>query len=198
MESEALKPFAYSLTLAAVASVWVRTYAAARRGRKYSSGRRPLGRDDAFRAAGKVIFLTNNVAALASFWTDSAILLLLWRGDVLRAAGLLVLAAATLLHLLAMRHLGHSYSPCFDPHLPRQLVTRGPYRYVRHPIYLANILHGVGYSLASGSVWVLVLSGYGIFKIVKALTEEERYLSEHVAGYREYRSRTSRLIPLIY
>jgi protein-S-isoprenylcysteine O-methyltransferase Ste14 len=197
------KALAFSLTLALIASVWVWRYGAARRGRRYAEGRTAVGRtavgrDDSFKVLGKVIFVAMNAVTFASFWADSRVLLHVLGGDAFRVAGLVVLIAATFLYLRSMDCLGDNYSPCFDPHLPRGIVTRGPYRYVRHPVYLANILQGVGYTLASGSLWVLLLSGYGVFGILSALWKEESYLSETFPGYESYRAKTSRLIPFIY
>ena len=198
MEVGFYKPLAFSLAMALTASVWALKYGAARGGRKYSEGRISVGRDDSFRVLGGVIFVLMNVITLASFWAGPNVLLLSVPSDTSRVAGLAVLVAATLLHWKSMDTLGGNYSPCFDPHVPRCVVTRGPYRYVRHPIYLANILQGVGYVFASGSLWVLLLSGYGVFRILSALAREEIYLSETFPGYESYRARTARLIPFIY
>ena len=188
----------FSLAQAAVAATWALKYGAARRARKYSEGRQSIGRDERFRAFGKVIFVATNVVTFASFWSDAGVLLLLPLGGAVRGAGVVVLVAATLLYVKSMKSLGENYSPCFDSHLPRRIVTHGPYRYVRHPLYLANILQGFGHTLASGSLWVLALSAYGLFKILKALAAEEAYLSEKFPGYEDYRAQTSRLIPFVY
>lgn len=189
---------AFSLVQAVVAAVWILQYGTARKTRGYSEGRESVARDDRFKTVGKVIFAVNNLVTLASFWTSSKLLCLFSYADGFRRAGLVVLAASTLLCVKSMRDLGANYSPCFDSHKPFQIVTNGLYRWVRHPLYLANILQGLGYALASGSMWVVVLSGYGIFKIVKALVREESYLRKIFPGYKQYQSRTSRLIPFVY
>jgi protein-S-isoprenylcysteine O-methyltransferase Ste14 len=192
------KPFAFSLTLAVIASAWVLKYGAARRGRRYSNGRQAIGRDDRFRMIGRVIFVVMNAVTFASFWTDWKVLLLFRQDDTFRMAGMVVLIVATLLYVKSMDHLGNNYSPCFDAHLPFRIVTRGPYRYVRHPLYLANILQGVGYTLVGSSLWVLALSIYGSFIMMRALMQEESYLSEAFPAYESYQAKTARLIPFIY
>jgi protein-S-isoprenylcysteine O-methyltransferase Ste14 len=198
MEVGFYKPLVFSLALALTASVWVLKYRAARQGRRYATGRLAIGRDACFRVLGRIIFVAMNVVTFASFWAGSKALLLFLRSDTARVAGLVVLVAATLLYVKALSRLGDNYSPCFDSHRPNRIVTRGPYRYIRHPIYLANILQGVGYTLASGSLWVLVLAGYGSFSILRALSKEESYLSGTFPGYDSYRAKTFRLIPFIY
>lgn len=189
---------ALSLAQAAIAAVWILQYGSARKTRGYSEGRQAVAKDDGFKTFGKVIFAVNNLVTLASFWTNSKLLLLFWQEDLFRLSGGVVLVAATLLCIKSMRDLGVNYSPCFDSHRPLRIVTKGTYRYVRHPLYLANILQGLGYVIASGSLWVLLLSGFGIFKIVSALVKEESYLTKTFPGYEKYQSRTSRLIPFVY
>ena len=192
------KPLAFSLALALIASVWVLKYGAARRGRSYAEQRLAIGRDDSFRVLGKVIFVAMNALTVFSFWRGPGLPLLSLPSDLLRIAGLIVLGAATLLYMTSMSCLGDNYSPFFDAHLPHRIVMQGPYRYIRHPIYLANVLQGVGYTLASGSLWVLFLAAYGSFSILRALRREECYLSRTFSGYEGYRGKTARLIPFIY
>ena len=198
MEIDLFKPLAYSLALILIASAWVLKYRVVRGGRRYAEGRRPIERNDRFRLHGKIIFVAMNVLTLASFWTDAKILLLISEGDTLRAAGLIALIAGTVLYFKALGHLGKNYSPCYDAHLPFQIVTDGPYRCIRHPLYLANILQGVGFTLASGSLWVLVLAAYGILRIFRSIAREESYLGKTFPEYENYRAKTSRLIPFIY
>ena len=147
---------------------------------------------------GKVIFIGMNLITLASFWSNSTLLLLVGPREPLRAAGIFALIAATLLYVKSLSFLGNNYSPCFNAYLPFRIVTHGPYRYIRHPLYLANILQGIGYTLASGSLWVLLLAAYGIFSIISAVLREESYLAETFPEYENYREKTYRLIPFIY
>jgi protein-S-isoprenylcysteine O-methyltransferase Ste14 len=198
MEIAFSKSMVFSLALIVIAVVWISKYGSARKARKYSEGRKSIMRDESFKTFGKVIFLCSNLLTLVSFWTNSQALLPFCEDHRLRVAGMVVLVATTLLQVNSMKHLGGNYSPCFDSHRPLRLVKQGPYRYVRHPIYLANILLGAGYSLASCSFWVLAFSGYGAFKMLRALEEEESYLSNTFSGYEKYRAKTARLIPFIY
>ena len=197
MVIEIFKPLAYSLALIVIALAWMLKYRAARWGRKYSEGRQRICSDDRFKVLGKLIFVAMNALTLASFWSDSRILLL-FGNDTLRLAGMIVLIAATLLYAKSLSQLGNNYSPCFDAHLPFRIVTYGPYSYIRHPLYLANILQGVGYILTSGSLWVLLFAAYGIVAVIRSLAREESYLAKNFPEYEPYRAQTSRLIPFIY
>jgi protein-S-isoprenylcysteine O-methyltransferase Ste14 len=79
----------------------------------------------------------------------------------------------------------------------RGIRTRGPYRFVRHPLYSAYILTETGYLLENPSVrnWCL----FGIVMVFQAIriVEEERTLGEDPA-YQEYRRRVrSRVVPYV-
>ena len=77
-------------------------------------------------------------------------------------------------------------------------MTNGPYGYIRHPLYLANILQGVGLHSHEWLFVGLLLAGYGIFVIIASLVREESYLVKTFPEYENYRAKTSRLIPFIY
>lgn len=59
----------------------------------------------------------------------------------------------------------------------RQLATGGPYRYVRHPLYVGNILVLAAFVLASGRWWTVPLAvGFLLFYYPPAIEYEERKL----------------------
>ncbi len=80
-----------------------------------------------------------------------------------------------------------------------QIVTAGPYRYLRHPGYLGMLLGYPFMPMAIGSWWGL-LPGLGSAIIVLRRTLiEDAYLREQLAGYREYAARVpSRLVPGVW
>lgn len=79
------------------------------------------------------------------------------------------------------------------------VVSAGPYRYVRHPMYAANIVSSVSAALLLGSWWALipaVLNG-GLFILRTAL--EDRTLQAELPGYAEYAARVRfRLLPGVW
>lgn len=81
--------------------------------------------------------------------------------------------------------------------LPRQsLVTRGVYRYVRHPIYTGDVLLLLGLELALNS-WLVLGVPVLIVVVVRQASAEEKLLSKSFPEYGVYRSRTKRFIPFI-
>ena len=79
------------------------------------------------------------------------------------------------------------------------IVTTGPYRLVRHPMYSGAILLLIGIPLALGSLWGLLVCVPMVAVIVWRLVDEEKYLSKNLPVYDEYRTTTRyRLVPRIY
>ncbi|HSY83308.1 MAG TPA: isoprenylcysteine carboxylmethyltransferase family protein [Gemmatimonadaceae bacterium] len=79
------------------------------------------------------------------------------------------------------------------------VISTGPYRIIRHPMYAGAFVLVLGMPLALGSAWGLACSLPLMAAIVVRLIDEEHYLVRHLAGYAEYRERTRyRLIPGLY
>ncbi|HSR48338.1 MAG TPA: isoprenylcysteine carboxylmethyltransferase family protein [Anaerolineales bacterium] len=81
----------------------------------------------------------------------------------------------------------------------QQVVTTGPYRYVRHPMYLALSLLYVLSPLALGSAWAVLPALFLVVVLVVRIRDEERVLFEGLPGYSEYQQKTRyRLIPGVW
>lgn len=76
------------------------------------------------------------------------------------------------------------------------VVTSGPYRIVRHPMYVGAILMYLAQPLIWGSVWAMVLGAVvGLLMIVRTVFED-RTLRRELPGYQEYAAQTRyRLLP---
>jgi protein-S-isoprenylcysteine O-methyltransferase Ste14 len=79
------------------------------------------------------------------------------------------------------------------------LVTSGPYRLVRHPMYSGALVMLLGAPLALGAWWGLAAWPCMVAVIVVRLVDEERQLVAGLAGYADYRARVRyRLMPLVW
>ncbi len=116
----------------------------------------------------------------------------------LRLAGVLIYVIGLATAVLGRIQLGDNWANIEDSQiLPGQsLVTRGIYGYVRHPIYVGDILLLAGLELALNSWLVLaVLLPATIF--IKRALAEEALLERVFPEYETYRSRTKGFIPFV-
>jgi protein-S-isoprenylcysteine O-methyltransferase Ste14 len=115
--------------------------------------------------------------------------------DVLGAA---LAIAGGVLAVVSARALGPSLTPYPRPGEPGRFVERGPYRVVRHPIYLGGILFLTGFSLAF-SPWALIATAALALVWGLKSSVEERFLRDHYPEYVGYCDRTRfRLVPFVY
>jgi protein-S-isoprenylcysteine O-methyltransferase Ste14 len=79
-----------------------------------------------------------------------------------------------------------------------ELVTTGPYAYVRHPIYTGVLLALLGSVLMSGLPWLIVFVVACGYFIYSAYQEEGVMLRTFPESYPPYKARTKMLIPFIF
>lgn len=112
-------------------------------------------------------------------------------------AGSAVMAGALWLFYRAHHDLGRNWSPTLQIVESQLLVTTGVYRLVRHPMYLALILYGLGQGLALSN-WLAApacLIGAATLFALRLRAEEHMMRDRFGAAYVRYASRTARLIP---
>ena len=114
----------------------------------------------------------------------------------LRIIGGVVLIIGFLLAGSAVREMRRMHTTP-DPGQPvTALVTSGPYRFTRNPIYLGFLLIYLGFTLLAGTLWGLVLSPFLIGTVTRwVIHAEEDYLGGKFEGeYAAYRSRVRQWI----
>ena len=80
-----------------------------------------------------------------------------------------------------------------------QVESGGPYRYIRHPAYCANIVSMLAAALLLGSLWALIPAGVSGVLFVVRTGLEDRTLRAELEGYKEYAQRTRyRLVPGVW
>lgn len=97
--------------------------------------------------------------------------------------------------VMTLSQLGRSFSIMAET---RQLVTSGPYRFVRHPLYLTEEIAVVGVFIQFASVWTAILLVMQIAFQLRRMQNEETVLVASFPKYDAYRRSTVRLIPWIY
>jgi protein-S-isoprenylcysteine O-methyltransferase Ste14 len=127
----------------------------------------------------------------------SPIYLVLWKSDTAKIAGMLLGAVGISIFVLAKVTLGEHYTPCFNSFIPRALVNRSVYRFVRHPLYLGNLLIYAGVFVGLGSIWsgVSLLTMAALYHRSSKL--EESALTHAFSEYISYQEMTGAFIPRI-
>jgi len=113
----------------------------------------------------------------------------------LQMTGLVLDTVGTLISTWGVIYLGRSFGIFVAV---RKVVLRGPYRYVRHPIYCGYLFMFGGLALTyfCPAAFILVAIHYWLF-YYRARLEETR-LAEHSEEYREYRKRTGMVFPKLW
>lgn len=119
------------------------------------------------------------------------------QAQLLLAVGALFCLAAALLRTWATAYLNPEVMVDMQMHTSR-LVADGPYRYVRNPLYLGNILLAVGFGLmASRSGFAILLGGMILFDYRLILREEAGITASQGESYRAYCAVVPRLLPAL-
>ena len=116
----------------------------------------------------------------------------------LAAVGLVLFAAGLSFAIWARIHIGRNWGTPMTRQEEPELVTSGPYRLVRHPIYSGILVAGVGTAVGLSWYWLAAVFLAGIYFIYSA-TVEERYLAEQFPStYPEYERSTKMLVPFVF
>jgi protein-S-isoprenylcysteine O-methyltransferase Ste14 len=113
-------------------------------------------------------------------------------------AGLAVCVAGLGLAVWARRYLGRNWGTPMSLKEGHELVTTGPYRVIRHPIYTGILTAMLGSSLVAGRFWVVLFVVIMPFFVYSAKTEDGLMMQEFPERYPEYRKRTHALIPFVW
>jgi protein-S-isoprenylcysteine O-methyltransferase Ste14 len=117
-----------------------------------------------------------------------------WRAGL----GLVLFAVGLGFAIWARVHIGRNWGTPMTQKDEPELVTSGPYRLVRHPIYSGVLMAGVGTALALNWLWLIAVALAGVYFVYSA-TVEERYLSEQFPdSYPAYKRSTKMMIPFIF
>lgn len=140
------------------------------------------------------------IAYILVFIQFAAIILILLSGGLFASCFplLVVEMAGLMLGIWALVVMGwHNLNVTPLVRRDAQLVTNGPYTWIRHPMYAVVLL----------TIWPLILDQYSLFRvtvgfvltgdlIIKTLYEES-ILKKHFEGYAAYMKTTKRLIPFV-
>jgi protein-S-isoprenylcysteine O-methyltransferase Ste14 len=116
------------------------------------------------------------------------------------AAGLAVMWAGLAVRGWSVAVLGRAFRTTVEVDRGQAVVTRGPYRWVRHPSYTGVLLLAAGYGLAAGN-WLSLLCTVvlPLASVLVRIDVEEQVLTRVLGRpYERYRAATKRLVPGVW
>jgi protein-S-isoprenylcysteine O-methyltransferase Ste14 len=116
---------------------------------------------------------------------------------VLEVIGTVLFGGGIGLAVWARLHLGRNWGMPMTQRAEPELVTSGPYRFVRHPIYTGLLTAILGTALVNNLLGLIVVAVLVAYFYYCGLVEERNLATTFPAAYPEYRSRTKMLIPFL-
>lgn len=104
----------------------------------------------------------------------------------------ILIILGTVLSIICLRRLGRSFSIMATA---RELVTKGPYDIVRHPLYAAELITIVGVVLAHGTVSSMLVGAVWLLLQYQRARYEESVLRQAFPAYEDYARRVPMMVP---
>jgi protein-S-isoprenylcysteine O-methyltransferase Ste14 len=117
---------------------------------------------------------------------------------VLWGVGLAIWVLGLALAIWARLYIGRNWGMPMSQKEDPELVTTGPYRTIRHPIYTGILLAIIGTTIAISLYWLVAVAVVGAYFIYSAFVEERNMTRLFPAAYPEYKASTKMLIPFIF
>jgi protein-S-isoprenylcysteine O-methyltransferase Ste14 len=115
-----------------------------------------------------------------------------------QVVGAILVFAGLGLAVWARVHLGRNWGMPMTEKDEPELVTSGPYRLVRHPIYSGILLAVLGTALANNLYWLIAFAVILVYFIYSAKVEEGIMTRSFPSTYPRYRTHTKMLIPFVF
>lgn len=106
-----------------------------------------------------------------------------------------LVTGSSVAEVIVLFWLGRSFSILPEA---RRLVMRGPYRHIRHPLYLAGFIGSFGVMLQFVEPWAALLVVAALLLQLWRMHYEEQVLTETFPEYSGYVARSWRLLPFLY
>ena len=116
-----------------------------------------------------------------------------WRAGL----GLALLALGLGFAVWARVHLGRNWGTPMSQKDEPELVTSGPYRLVRHPIYSGILVAGLGTAIALSWFWLVAVLLAGVYFVYSATVEERYMAAQFPDAYPAYTRSTKMLVPFV-
>ena len=138
-------------------------------------------------AGGLILYLIS-----PPWWTWTRIPL----GEWIQWLGIIVAIPPIFYLVWVHRHLDSQWSIALELQEDHKLITSGPYKRIRHPMYLGIFIYTIGLILISADLLVLLFFGFSIWVNYRRIPEEEQMMiDEFGEEYLEYMKHSGKLVP---
>jgi protein-S-isoprenylcysteine O-methyltransferase Ste14 len=117
---------------------------------------------------------------------------------VLSSIGAIITVAGMAILIWARQSLGSNWSQIVSTKQGHELVTSGPYRYVRHPMYTGGLLACIGSAIVVGDGFVFLLILLGSIFLWRVGAEDTLLARQFPDEFPDYARRTRALIPFLW
>jgi len=119
-----------------------------------------------------------------------------WNAE-LGVAGVMLCALGVGLAVWSRATLGRNWGMPMSRKENPELVTTGPYAYVRHPIYGGMLIAILGTAIGLSVVWIMPFALGAVYFIFAARREERLLMAQFAEQYPAYRKRTKMFVPFL-
>ena len=117
-------------------------------------------------------------------------------GEWVQWIGIILSIPPIFLLIWVHRHLDTQWSIALELQEDHRLITSGPYKRIRHPMYLGIFVYTLGLILISSDLLVLLFFGFSIWVNYRRIPDEEQMMiDEFGEEYQEYMKRSGKLLP---
>lgn len=112
--------------------------------------------------------------------------------------GFVVFLLGLLLAVWARVHLGNNWGMPMTQKQKPELVTSGPYAYIRHPIYAGILLAVIGCAITISLFSLIIFAMMSVYFIYSSVIEEKLLTTQFPGVYPEYIRKTKMLVPFLF
>jgi len=141
-----------------------------------------------------VVLVMLALLILGFFFTPSSVI----HNPTLRVFGIVLMLFGFDFATWAKNYMGSNWSMPTGKIEGGELITTGPFRYIRHPIYSGIWLAMVGTALATNWHLLAVPLAYGVEFVYYAHLEERDLTRKHPAAYPAYQAKSKMILPFIW
>ena len=121
--------------------------------------------------------------------------------DWIRISGIVIIFLGLIFFWWIHKTLGENWSPVLEIRKGHKLIIKGPYKYVRHPMYTLFYIFAIGLllSISNWFVGLFALLSWHLLYVIRVSTEEKMMLEQFGIEWENYCKRTTKkIIPYIY